>query len=72
MVGIYCDHDPGLAGITGAGQVASLGGVGQVPKLADVMALLDEQVIAGGGTAVSEPLRADGATGQVSSMRSAG
>ena len=72
VVGIYCDHDPGLAGITGAGPVASLGGVGQVPKLADVMALLDAQVIAGGGTAVSEPPRTEGTAGQVSSMRSAG
>ena len=41
-VGIYCDHEPGLAGITGAGPVASIGGKGQVPKLADVVALLDK------------------------------
>ena len=41
-VGIYCDHEPGLAGITGAGPVASIGGKGQVPKLADVAALLDK------------------------------
>ena len=40
-IGIYCDHEPGLAGITGPGQVASIGGKGQVPKLADVMSLLD-------------------------------
>ena len=42
-IGIYCDHDPGLAGITGPGPVASLGGKGQVPSLADVMAALDRQ-----------------------------
>ena len=40
-LGIYCDHEPGLAGITGSGRVASIGGKGQVPKLADVMSLLD-------------------------------
>ncbi len=34
--GIYCDHDPGLAGITGPGPVASLGGKGQPPSLAAV------------------------------------
>jgi len=40
-IGIYCDHEPGLAGITGSGPVASIGGKGQVPRLADVMALLN-------------------------------
>jgi heptosyltransferase-1 len=40
VVGIYCDHEPGLAGITGAGQVHSLGGKGQQPALQDVLALL--------------------------------
>jgi heptosyltransferase I len=42
-IGIYCDHDPGLAGITGPGPVASIGGKGQLPKLADVVALLERQ-----------------------------
>ena len=42
-IGIYCDHEPGLAGITGSGPVTSIGGKGQVPKLADVMALLEQQ-----------------------------
>ena len=28
-LGIYCDHEPGLAGITGPGRVASIGGKGQ-------------------------------------------
>lgn len=32
-LGIYCDHEPGLAGVTGPGQVISLGGKGQVPSL---------------------------------------
>lgn len=36
-LGIYCDHEPGLAGVTGSGPVTSLGGVGQVPALKDVM-----------------------------------
>lgn len=42
-VGIYCDHEPGLAGVTGPGPAASIGGKGQVPKLADVIALLESQ-----------------------------
>ena len=44
-VGIYCDHAPGLAGITGTGPVASLGGPGQVPALADVLAALERQLL---------------------------
>lgn len=35
-VGIYCDHEPGLAGLRGSGPVVSLGGKGQVPSLAQV------------------------------------
>jgi heptosyltransferase I len=35
-VGIYCDHEPGLAGLRGSGAVISLGGKGQVPSLAQV------------------------------------
>ena len=42
-IGIYCDHEPGLAGVTGPGLVASVGGKGQVPKLADVLALVEQQ-----------------------------
>jgi heptosyltransferase-1 len=42
-IGIYCDHEPGLAGVTGQGSVFSIGGKGQVPKLPDVLALLDRQ-----------------------------
>lgn len=44
-LGIYCDHEPGLAGITGAGRVASIGGKGQVPGRAEVLALLQSQVL---------------------------
>jgi len=40
-IGIYCDHEPGLAGITGPGRVASFGGRGQVPGLEQIMAQLD-------------------------------
>lgn len=36
-LGLYCDHDPGLAGVTGAGPVVSLGGKGQVPELQRVL-----------------------------------
>lgn len=37
-VGIYCDFDPALAGVTGPAFCASLGGVGQVPALDAVQA----------------------------------
>ncbi len=43
-LGIYCDHEPGLAGITGPGRVASIGGKGQVPSRADVLALFEQQM----------------------------
>ena len=43
-VGIYCDHEPGLAGITGPGPVASLGGKGQVPTLDEVLAALERHL----------------------------
>jgi heptosyltransferase I len=39
-LGIYCDHEPGLAGITGPGRVASIGGKGQVPGRNEVLALI--------------------------------
>lgn len=42
-IGIYCDHEPGLAGIVGTGGVASVGGKGQVPSLQQVMALVEQQ-----------------------------
>lgn len=42
-LGIYCDHEPGLAGITGSGPVKSIGGKGQVPSQQDVMGLLEQQ-----------------------------
>jgi heptosyltransferase-1 len=40
-VGIYCDHEPGLAGLVGAGPVKSLGGKGQVPTLPEVLKAID-------------------------------
>ena len=43
-IGIYCDHAPGLAGITGPGPVASIGGRATVPALDAVLALLDAQL----------------------------
>jgi heptosyltransferase I len=42
-VGVYCDHEPGLAGIIGPGLVASIGGKRQVPSRNDVMALVEQQ-----------------------------
>jgi heptosyltransferase-1 len=43
-IGIYCDHEPGLAGIIGPGFVRSIGGKGQRPSLAAVMALVEDQL----------------------------
>ena len=43
-LGIYCDHEPGQAGISGPGRVASIGGKGQVPSRADVLALFEQQL----------------------------
>ena len=45
-VGIYCDHEPGLAGLRGSGPVISLGGKGQTPSLAEVQVAL-QQVLSG-------------------------
>ena len=42
-IGIYCDHEPGLAGIVGTASVASIGGKGQVPSLQQVLALVEQQ-----------------------------
>ncbi len=39
-LGIYCDHEPGLAAITGSNRVASIGGKGQVPQRGEVLGLL--------------------------------
>jgi heptosyltransferase-1 len=47
-IGIYCDHEPGLVGITGPGPVASIGGKAQVPALDAVLALLEAQLAARG------------------------
>jgi heptosyltransferase-1 len=41
-VGIYCDHEPGLAGLRGAGPVISLGGKGQVPTRTAVLTAIDQ------------------------------
>ncbi len=45
-VGIYCDHEPGLTGITGGAQVESIGGKGAAPSLAAVQALVERQIAA--------------------------
>ena len=39
-IGIYCDHEPGLVGITGGGYVASVGGRGMVPAIDAVQSLI--------------------------------
>jgi heptosyltransferase I len=41
-IGIYCDHDPGLAAVTGRGFTASLGGKGAPPTRAAVLAAIDQ------------------------------
>lgn len=46
-VGIYCDHEPGLAGLVGSGPVVSLGGKGRVPALPDVLAAVDRVLLSG-------------------------
>jgi heptosyltransferase I len=50
-VGIYCDHEPGLAGVTGSGFVRSLGGRGQVPSFNDVQQAFEEACLAGAAPA---------------------
>lgn len=49
-VGIYCDHEPAHAGITGSGGVDSIGGKGQRPGLPEVMALVERRIAAQGDT----------------------
>lgn len=39
-LGIYCDHEPGLVGLVGAGNVVSVGGRGQVPAVERVLELV--------------------------------
>jgi heptosyltransferase I len=41
-IGIYCDHDPGLAAVTGHAFTASLGGKGTPPPRGDVFAAIDK------------------------------
>ncbi|BDI07593.1 lipopolysaccharide heptosyltransferase I [Sphaerotilus microaerophilus] len=43
-IGIYCDHEPGLAGITGPGPVASFGGKGLRPGRDEVLAQLERHL----------------------------
>ena len=40
-VGIYCDHEPGLAGLIGSGPVVSLGGKGLMPSVDEVQSALN-------------------------------
>ncbi|KPF67972.1 hypothetical protein IP84_12135 [beta proteobacterium AAP99] len=52
-IGIYCDHEPGLAGVTGPAFTASLGGKGRPPSTANVLAAL-EQALAVAATPVRQ------------------
>ncbi|MBE7416864.1 MAG: lipopolysaccharide heptosyltransferase I [Ideonella sp.] len=42
-IGIYCDHEPGLAGLVGTASVASVGGKGLVPSQQEVLSLVERQ-----------------------------
>ena len=44
-IGIYCDHEPGLVGITGEGYFASVGGRGNVPSVDNVRDLVPQAAI---------------------------
>jgi heptosyltransferase-1 len=48
-IGIYCDHEPAAAGVTGDGFTASLGGIGKVPPLAAVDEAVDRALASLGG-----------------------
>jgi heptosyltransferase I len=39
-IGIYCDHEPGLTGVTGAGQVKSYGGKSRPPDVNEILSTL--------------------------------
>ena len=43
-IGIYCDHEPAAAGVTGDGFTASLGGVGKKPSMAAVDEAVDRAI----------------------------
>ena len=43
-IGVYCDHEPGLVGITGEGYVASVGGRGVVPTVDAVQAEMEAAI----------------------------
>lgn len=48
-LGIFCDYDPRLVGITGAGPCASLGGVGASPEIDAAIAAADALLAAAPG-----------------------
>jgi len=49
-LGIFCDYDPRLVGITGSAPCASLGGVNAAPTVAAVIAAIDDLLAAGAAT----------------------
>ena len=52
-VGIYCDHEPGLAGLTGPALVQSMGGKGRVPARSEVLEAVERAL----ATLVVSPIR---------------
>ena len=50
-IGIFCDYDPRLVGITGPAPCASLGGVGSAPTTEAVIATVDDLLAAGAALA---------------------
>ncbi len=57
-LGIYCDHEPGLAGVTGPAWVQSLGAKGVTPSLEDAMILMQKGWQASGGAQRVSSLKA--------------
>jgi len=53
-VGIFCDYDPGLVGITGSSPCASLGGVGVTPTSETVIASVHDLLAASGAAPVRQ------------------
>lgn len=49
-VGLFCDYDPALVGITGDAPCASLGGVGRAPQADDVIAAVERVLAAAHAT----------------------
>lgn len=52
-LGLFCDYDPRLVGVTGSGPCISLGGVGAAPSAEDAVSAFDELLAAGASAAIA-------------------